>query len=227
MRRPSSSNPNASQLPKRTSLSRTAKIKAGSAIKRDLKRKNENGTVKLETERNNRRRHTKTDETAKSSAASVATNNSSTSCTDASQDLQLERENSAWDTLGERFVCAASDGRCIDLSNDNTITTLSASRAQEEFATKPAPIDPSTIVQPNQATASQQETANDLRLEPLWLYIHYQCYRPNSTRATIDYSSNGVEDMAMKKTQSDTVSMISTMRTCEGFKHLSVRMENW
>jgi hypothetical protein len=103
MRRPSSSNPNASQLPKRTSLSRTAKIKAGSAIKRDLKRKNENGTVKLETERNNRRRHTKTDETAKSSAASVATNNSSTSCTDASQDLQLERENSAWDTLGERF----------------------------------------------------------------------------------------------------------------------------
>jgi hypothetical protein len=55
MRRPSSSNPKASQLPKRTSLSRTEKIKAGSAIERDLKRKNDNGTVKLETERNNRR----------------------------------------------------------------------------------------------------------------------------------------------------------------------------
>jgi hypothetical protein len=128
--------------------------------------------VKPETERNhNRRRHTKTDETAKSSAASVAADNPSTSCTDASQDVQLERESSAWDTLGERFFCAASDGRFIYLSNDNTITTLSVSLAHEEFAAKPAPIDPSTIVQPNQATASQQETANDSRLEPLWLYI--------------------------------------------------------
>ena len=169
------------------------------------------------------------DATAKDSTAPVATDSRSTSCTDGSQDVQLERENSAWDTLGERFFHAASDGRYIDLSNDdNTGTTLSASRAQEEFAAKPAPIDPSTIVHQSQATASQSQQESLLRIRD---WSHFGCtlqmlltkFNKHEDRLFEQW----IKNMVLKKSQSDTVSVKSTMGTCEGFKRLSVKTKTW
>lgn len=62
-------------------------------------------------------------------------------------DVILERENSAWDVLEERFQQSAADGRYLDLTEDHgTVHELGVSDAVEAFAATDLPVDPSTIV---------------------------------------------------------------------------------
>ena len=69
-------------------------------------------------------------------------------------DVVLERENSAWDLLGERFQKAATDGRYVDLSEEKDGGQLDASDAAKSFAGLKKPVDPSTIVHHSESTSN-------------------------------------------------------------------------
>mmetsp|Transcript_17097 Transcript_17097/g.21054 ORF Transcript_17097/g.21054 Transcript_17097/m.21054 type:complete len:238 (+) Transcript_17097:165-878(+) len=60
--------------------------------------------------------------------------------------VEIEAENSAWDSLKESFVAAAAKGQYLDLTQGSVIE-ISAEEADKEFSTKPVPIDPKSIVQ--------------------------------------------------------------------------------
>lgn len=84
-------------------------------------------------------------------------------------DIQVEREDSAWDALGERFKDAADAGRCIDLTGDSGegAKTVSRDEAASDFASLPTPVNPSTIVHDALAPSSRPEDENP-ELQPLW-----------------------------------------------------------
>jgi hypothetical protein len=84
-------------------------------------------------------------------------------------DVQIEREDSAWDALGARFENAASEGRYIDLTDEAEDRKLSPSQATADFAAMEVPIDPSTIVQPE--SLPRQHQNEDKKLTPLWSQI--------------------------------------------------------
>ena len=67
--------------------------------------------------------------------------------------VEILRENSAWDALGERFQRAASDGRYIDLT-EHEPRQRGTAQAAADFEALEAPVDPSTLV----AAAAPLET---------------------------------------------------------------------
>ena len=94
-------------------------------------------------------------------------------------DVTIERENSAWDALGERFQAAAAKGRYLDLTADDdgsdSSRKLSVETAKQDFAAAPAVVNPSTIVQPAvtapMTTATSTGETDDSTLEQLWSLI--------------------------------------------------------
>ena len=76
-------------------------------------------------------------------------------------DVVLERENSAWDLLGERFQKAATDGRYVDLSEEKDGGQLDASDAAKSFAGLKKPVDPSTIVHHSESTSNNNNHTVD------------------------------------------------------------------
>jgi len=78
---------------------------------------------------------------------------------DDDDDVVLEKENSAWDVMGERFQQAAAEGRYLDLSftgQQAEKQKLGVSDAAAAFAALPKPVDPTTIVQPSLVTNKKQ-----------------------------------------------------------------------
>ena len=80
---------------------------------------------------------------------------------DDDDDVVLERENSAWDLLGERFQKAATDGRYVDLSEEKDGGQLDASDAAKSFAGLKKPVDPSTIVHHSESTSNNNNHTVD------------------------------------------------------------------
>jgi len=121
---------------------------------------------------------------AASSAVSSTFNNTTTA-----PDVEIERENSAWDALGERFEDAASKGRYIDLTDaQEGGTQLSPSRAQSDFSSKPAPVDPSSIVQQQHPLFPMNENS---ALAPLWNYISNIIGYLRTARESLMRAANG------------------------------------
>ena len=120
-----------------------------------------------------------------SPAAAAASDNNTTSTNDI-PDVEIERENSAWDALGERFEDAASNGRYIDLTTETHGKMLDASRAQADFSVKQAPIDPSTIVQQQQYLPTNEDPA----LAPLWEYVSDTLDSLRSARESLCSAAN-------------------------------------
>jgi len=59
----------------------------------------------------------------------------------------LEKESSAWDSLGERYELAARDGRVLDLTGDEDGgTEVSAKKAMADFGKLPEPSNPAELV---------------------------------------------------------------------------------
>lgn len=92
------------------------------------------------------------------SGMSSPSNRQQTAAARQDDDVILERENSAWDVLEERFQQSAADGRYLDLTNDHgTVHELGVSDAVEAFAATDLPVDPSTIVHTEEPPTEEQK----------------------------------------------------------------------
>lgn len=85
-------------------------------------------------------------------------------------DVVLQKENSAWDSLEERFQQGAANGRYLDLSSDG-VQELGVAEAAQSFAAIDVPNDPSTMVHTSASTSSgakqqqQEEEPSPLLIE--------------------------------------------------------------
>ena len=127
-----------------------------------------------------KKNHHDHDEGETSNIATVASNNDDDDkgrdSSNDEHDIEIERENSAWDALGERFQDAASNGRYLDLTNDydveepthHTQQQLSANQARQDFQAVAAPVYPSTTVQYAQSQDRNTNSCPNPQLQELW-----------------------------------------------------------
>lgn len=141
-----------------------------------------------------------------------------TTTTDNNDDAGVEilRENSAWDALGERFQMAASDGRYIDLTEHEPRQRGTAAAAAE-FQALEAPVDPSTMVPASAAALEKKENSREKNDPPaltlLWDLINSAVETLKNVRLILveeieRLGKNSLQGISFKRDTRKTVHMI-------------------
>ena len=130
------------------------------------------------------------------------------------EDVEISKENSAWDALEERFEQAAANGLYLDLTQDDDddveggAKPLSAETARQDFSKASFPQDPSTMVHdsttlPSAAAALTTTTTTRKDEEPeelqeLWMLISDTIRALEAARGDLQRACSGGQDRLRK-----------------------------